>query len=151
MDLIEVSWELKEGLLKFGKWHEFSDWEPWAGILPTGSDRFGRQRRCIYCNGSDIKAGGAGSRWVEKRLLQPCFDSPDYEEERVEGRPGYEQLREETKEWQRLAGRFASLANHLANIIIERYNGKISSNELDDANDAIDEVADYLMFDDKES
>lgn len=61
-----------------------------------------------------------------------------------------ERTQGELKEWQVLAGRFASLANSLANIIIQSYRSRITSNELDFANDVIDTVEEYLVFDERE-
>lgn len=59
----------------------------------------------------------------------------------------YKHLQEELKEWQQLAGRFASLANRLAWTMLGR---DITSNEHDLANEVIDEVSEYLVFDESE-
>ena len=54
----------------------------------------------------------------------------------------------ELKEWQVLAGRFASLANW-ASLKLAEQSG-INSNDHDRANEITDEVADYLIFDESE-
>ncbi len=59
----------------------------------------------------------------------------------------YEGEDEELKEWQVLAGKFASMANCLANILIS---GKITSNDIDLANEVLDEVIPYLVFEEGE-
>lgn len=73
----EISVDLKKGTFRFGDGHKFTKWGNWAGTLPTGSSRFGRSRKCIHCGGEDIKAGGAGSRWVDERLQDICWDNPN--------------------------------------------------------------------------
>ncbi|KKK56406.1 hypothetical protein LCGC14_3064840 [marine sediment metagenome] len=52
------------------------------------------------------------------------------------------------KQWQKLAGQFACLANWAAVEVCSP--DKISSNSIDQANDIITEVGDYMIFDEKE-
>ncbi len=50
------------------------------------------------------------------------------------------------KNWQQLVGKFAADANWAA---IALCNGEPSSNDIDQANDVIDRVGDYLAFDEQ--
>ncbi len=53
----------------------------------------------------------------------------------------------ELKEWQVLAGKFASYANSMAIIVMS---GKMTSNDHDRANEITDEVIEYLVFDEQD-
>ena len=52
--------------------HRMSRWRHGAFILPTGSDRYGEERKCLECHACEVFAGGAGSRWQDKLLAAPC-------------------------------------------------------------------------------
>jgi len=56
---------------------------------------------------------------------------------------------DEVKYWQQLAGEFASLANWAANELTG-CKDHISGNVLDQANDVLDRVIPYLVFDERE-
>lgn len=63
--------EMVEGEPKIHESHEMSKWESCI-VACARNDRFGQVRGCEKCEGRDVKAGGAGSRYVDEELLFEC-------------------------------------------------------------------------------
>lgn len=51
--------------------HSMTDWKSTICQL-SNNDRFGRSRVCEVCGGRDYLCGGAGSRWQDTCLSNPC-------------------------------------------------------------------------------
>ncbi len=60
---------------------------------------------------------------------------------------GHPRTEQREKEWQVLAGEFASLANWAAIMLCGRK--KPTSNDIDQAHEIIDRVGEYLVFDER--
>lgn len=53
--------------------HVMTEWQSTICQL-ANADRFGRRRICTICEGEDYLCGGAGSRWQDTWLGDPCVD-----------------------------------------------------------------------------
>lgn len=41
-------------------------------VACASNDRFGSVRACVNCEGRDVEAGGAGSRYHDPELMREC-------------------------------------------------------------------------------
>lgn len=57
--------------------HGMTDWE---STLCVDIGRFGSERECVNCGGTDLRCGGAGSRWIHRELLEPCYTVTESED-----------------------------------------------------------------------
>lgn len=51
--------------------HKMDGWESTI-VACASNDRLGKVRECKKCEGRDVKAGGAGSRYHDPELSKPC-------------------------------------------------------------------------------